>query len=226
MPTEALRALRAECEGVSRTVATLSEAAFALPTRCPAWNVKELLGHMLRDVDRINTALASPRPATADCDSVQYWRRYDPSPASPDSIGVAERGKEVAAAYATGGDLVRAWNDLWQAALRSAETAEPDRVVRTWGPALTLDELVRTRVVEITVHGMDLAEALGRGPWSTDGGRAITVGILNRLLDATPPSFLTWDEITFIEKGTGRRTLTEKERRDLGTAADRFPLLA
>ncbi len=226
MPTEALRALRAECEGVSRTVATLSEADFALPTRCPAWNVKELLGHMLRDVDRINTALASPPLASTDCDSVQYWRRYDRLPASPDSIGVADRAREVAAAYPTGRDLVRGWDGLWRTAVRSAETSEPDRVVRTWGPALTLDELVRTRVVEITVHGMDLAEALGRGPWSTDGGRAITVGILNRLLDATPPSFLTWDEITFIEKGTGRRTLTEKERRDLGTAADRFPLLA
>ncbi len=226
MPTEALRAFRAECEEVSRTVAALSEADFALPTRCPAWNVKELLGHMLRDVDRINTTLASPRLAAADCNSVEYWRRYDPSPASPDSIGVADRAKEVASAYPTGGDLVRAWDDLWRSAVRSAETSEPGRVVRTWGPALTLEEFIRTRVVEITVHGMDLAEALGRGTWSTDGGRAITVDILTRLLDPTPPSSLTWDETTFIEKGTGRRTLTEKERRDLGTVAERFPLLA
>lgn len=226
MPTEALRALRAECEGVSRTAAALSEADFALPTRCPAWNVKELLGHMLRDVDRINTALASPVVAAADCDSVEYWRRYDASAASPDSIGVADRARAAAAAYPTGSDLVRGWDDLWRTAVSSAETSEPGRVVRTWGPALTLDEFIRTRVVEITVHGMDLAEALGLGTWSTDGGRAITVGILTRLLDPTPPSALTWDETTFIEKGTGRRTLTEKERRDLGTAAERFPLLA
>ena len=65
-----LEALREECEEVSRIVLSLAEEDFAKPTRLPAWNVKELLGHMYRDIDRTNTALSTPPPAEATADSV------------------------------------------------------------------------------------------------------------------------------------------------------------
>ncbi|TMK96758.1 MAG: hypothetical protein E6G40_10105, partial [Actinobacteria bacterium] len=57
-----LEALAEECEEVSKIVLDLPEADFDRPTRCTAWTVKELVGHIYRDVDRINTALSTPPP--------------------------------------------------------------------------------------------------------------------------------------------------------------------
>lgn len=95
----------------------------------------------------------------------------------------------------------------------------------TWGPALTLDELLKTRVLEVMVHGTDLSDALGRPPWATPHGLAITGEIMRRLAGADLSPDLGWDDLTLIEKGSGRSPLTQEERGALGSLADRFPLM-
>ena len=40
--TDPLDALREECSAVSQTLHRLTEPDFARPTRCPAWNLREL----------------------------------------------------------------------------------------------------------------------------------------------------------------------------------------
>jgi uncharacterized protein (TIGR03083 family) len=220
--TDPLEALAGECEGVSRVVLELPEEDFVLPTRCTAWNVKELLGHMFRDVDRTNTALDEPPPAAADTDSVSYWRAYDPVADAPD---IADRAKQIAESYGWGSELAVAWDDMWRRALARVEQAERTRIVKTWGPALTMDEFLRTRVLEITVHGLDLADALKRPPRATEEGLEITTEILTGLLRREPPAAVGWDPVTFIDKGTGRSALDDAERASLAALAERFPLL-
>jgi uncharacterized protein (TIGR03083 family) len=217
-----LAALRLECELVSDAVLELTEEDFARPTRCTAWNVKELLGHLYRDVDRINQALSHPGPAEPDHDSVSYWHAYDPIADAPD---IADRAKQLAAAHTTGKDLVSAWDQMWPRALEAAVRADQSRVVVTWGPALTLNELLKTRVLEVTIHGADLADALDREPWATPDGLGITNAILRGLMGADLPRDLGWDEVTFMEKGSGRGELTAEERGILGRLAGRFPLM-
>jgi uncharacterized protein (TIGR03083 family) len=217
-----LEALREECEEVSRIVLSLVDEDFAKPTRLPAWNVKELLGHMYRDIDRTNTALSTPPPAEVTADSVSYWRSYDPVHDAP---AIADRAKEVAARYETGVALAAAWNEMWRAALDGAAGSDRARLVVTWGPHLTLDEFLKTRVLEITVHRMDMEDALGRKGWGTDLAVSIVDDILEGLLGEEPPSELEWDVVDFIETGTGRRPLSETEHAVLGPLADRFPLL-
>jgi uncharacterized protein (TIGR03083 family) len=207
---------------VSETAWGLSEEEFGRPTRCAAWNVKELLSHLYRAVDRINTALVQPEPPSAGTDSVSYWRSYGPAADAPD---IADRAKELSDRYATGADLARGWDGMWREAIESASRADPGRVVVTWQPTLRLDEFLRTRVLEVTVHRMDLDDALGRKGWGTDQAISIVDDILSGLLGEDPPRDLEWDVVEFIEAGTGRRTLTPDERRILGPLADRFPLL-
>src|SRR5207302_1612720 len=84
----ALEALRGECGRISIVVLEMPEEHFAKPTRLPAWNVKQLFGHMYRDVDRINAGLDALPPAEVSADSVSYWRSYDPVADGPD---IAER---------------------------------------------------------------------------------------------------------------------------------------
>jgi hypothetical protein len=100
------------------------------------------------------------------------------------------------------------------------------RVVRTRLTAIRLDEFLKTRVVEIAVHGLDMARARGREPWVTVGGCADTREVLVGLLGFEPPASLNRDDITFIETGTGRRPLTGDEGDVQGPAGGRLPLLA
>jgi uncharacterized protein (TIGR03083 family) len=219
---EALDVLRLECDLVSETVLSLTEARFGLPTRCTAWNVKELLAHIHRDVEQIVVALADEVSEDPDADAVSYWTRYDPVADAP---GIADRAISRAAAYRRGHELAVVWDDLWRHALDLAEREPPMRVVRTWGPLLTFDEYLKTRALEVTVHGMDMAAALEADFWTTQEAADLTTDILAGLLGEEPTPDLGWGDLTFIDKGTGREPLTEGERHVLGKLADRFPLL-
>lgn len=222
---EILEVLRAECQGVSAAVLGLSEEAFSRPTRCAAWNVKELLGHIYRGVERIAVYTASEPGDAATHDAVSYFRAYDRAPGSADSEGVADRAKEVAEGYETGAALAEAWDHLWPATLDQAAAGDPDRVVVTFGPAITLGEYLKTRVLELTAHGLDLAAALDREPWATPEGLTVTRGILAALMTREPPEELGWDDRAFAEKGLGRVPLGDEERSVLGEFADAFPLV-
>jgi hypothetical protein len=158
----------------------------------------------------------------ADTDSVSYWRRYD---ALGDAPAIADRAAHRASAYGSGNELAKAWDELWREAVRSAERQDPARVVATWEPKLTMEDFLKTRVLEVTVHRMDLQDALGQKGWGTDAAVAIVDDTLEGLLGVEPPSDLEWDVVDFIETGAGRRPLTDRERQILGPLADRFPLL-
>jgi uncharacterized protein (TIGR03083 family) len=221
--TDPLVALREECTEVSEIGRRLDDPDFARPTRCPLWNLKELLGHLYRDVDRINHALENPAPPRATHDSITYFRSYDPG--GIDAVAVADRSKEIAARYATGRDLMDAWDELWPGTLDRAAKGDPMRLVVTFGPVLTFDEYLKTRVLEVTVHRMDVEDALGVWGWGTDSAVSIVDDILVGLLGTEPPRSLDWDVVDFIETGTGRRELTDDERTKLGVRlAKRFPL--
>jgi len=223
MSPDPLEALRGECELVSKFALELPEEEYARPTRCPAWNVKELLAHMYRDVDRTNVALAEPAPPGAGGDSVSYWTSYD---RFADAPAIADRAKELAKSYPGGSELAGAWDEMWRRAIHAAGSSDRSRLVATWGPTLTLDEFLKTRVLEITVHGTDLANALARAPWATRDGLATTNEILLALLDSDLPSELRWDDLTLLEKGTGRVELVAEEHEALGAElAGRFPLM-
>jgi uncharacterized protein (TIGR03083 family) len=224
-PARALEALRTECGEVSRIGATLGEEDFGRPTRLPLWNVKELLGHLYRGVERIRVYSADPAGSGPTHDSVTYFRSFDGSKGSSFASGVADRGREVADRFPTGRKLVEAWDGMWPGVLDEAESEDPSRVVVTFGPALTLVEYLRTRVLEVTVHRMDLEDALGVRGWGSDVAVGIVDEILVGLLGGEPPHELDWDVVDFIETGTGRRDLTARERKLLGARASRFPLL-
>jgi hypothetical protein len=173
-------------------------------------------------VNRIKRSLSEPSPRAADTDSVAYWRSYD---ALKDAPVIADRATRRATEFESGRALAEAWDRLWREIVDLVDGEDRGRVVSTWGPTLTLDELVRTRVLEVTVHRMDLEDALGKRGWGTDRAISIVDDTLQGLLGQEPPSELEWDVVDFIEVGAGRRALTDQERRILGPLADRFPLL-
>ncbi|MDP9242578.1 MAG: maleylpyruvate isomerase N-terminal domain-containing protein [Actinomycetota bacterium] len=215
-------ALRDECERVSEVVRSLDEDAFALPTRCPPWRVKELVGHIWRDVDRLRTCFDGPPDEPVEEDAVSYWRSYDPVADGP---MIADHAKEVADGFTSGRELARSFADLWPALIDRAEGEDPSRSVRTFGPVLRLDEFLKTRVLETAVHRLDLLDALGRERSVPPGSAAVVVPVLEALLGSPLPAALGWTDLEFVETGTGRRAIGTADAASLADLVERFPLL-
>lgn len=94
------------------------------------------------------------------------------------------------------------------------------RVVRTrHGDAMALAEFLVTRVVEVGVHGLDLAAALGREPWLTPAAAEVATALLTGGRDV--PAELGWDRLTLVGRTTGRVPLTDRERAVLDAAGVR-----
>ena len=221
-----LAALSSESERAEAAMRTLGDADLTRPTRCEAWDVRSLIGHLIRDVDRIvvylGESLPDQAPSGGDIDAVAYYRAFEPVAAAP---GVAQRSRDLAAAYASREALVEGFAQTWRHAIDAATAAGPERIVTVaGGRTMRLADYVPTRVLEMTVHGLDLADALGRPPWTTPGAAEVTRSVLVGLLEAEPPA--GWDDTMFFDKGTGRAALSASDLDALGTAAARFPLLA
>jgi uncharacterized protein (TIGR03083 family) len=223
-PPDCVDVLAAECRALAAAVLPLGDEDFARQTRCPPWDVKALLAHVWRGVDRIMVYTAEPAPERVDSDAVAYFRRgYDPVAEAPD---VAARALEVSGLFATGADLARDFAERSRRTADAARSLPPQRFVRTFGPCLRLDEYVCTRVLEVAVHGLDIADALGRDPWLTPGAAGLVRSMLVAMLGAEPPEALGWDDAAFFEAGTGRRRPSAEDRRILGPLADELPVFS
>lgn len=205
----ALTAFRAEAEALALALGRLDPAAWERPTRCIPWTVRDLVGHIITAVGRVPSALAEPAPARADTDAVSYY-----SPDHRFSEATNTDRVRVARARASGSDVAALLDDL-TATTRAAVDAclgEPaGRVVLTrHGDAMALPEFLTTRVVEVAVHGLDVADAVGHEPWLTAAAAEHLQGLL------FTGDVAGWDPAVLLRKATGRAPLTPPESARLG----------
>jgi len=220
---ELLATLDHECRRFIAVAAELPPEAFARPTRCPPWDVRILVGHVVRDLDRVLTYLDEPAPDVATSDAISYFQSYDPRTEGP---AITDGSTEAADRFGSTGELVRGLDETLRRCVESAGANDPGRLLRTRLTTIRLDEFLKTRILEVGVHGLDLADAIGRDPWLSPAAASTILAILTGLLGEDPAASLGWSDLTFIETGTGRRALTSAERSFLGSRSDRFPLLA
>jgi uncharacterized protein (TIGR03083 family) len=218
----ALEALACEVERAGALLDTLKPDDWSQPTRCPPMTVFELAAHAWRGGIRINEMLeAGPVESEPEKDGATYFR-YDPAAIA---AGVVERAQAVARGLDPA-TFARDWRTGWDAALgRARATLESDDPVVTGVFGLIrLSEYLRTRIVEVTVHHLDLRDALGLEPDPDPGALEATGDVLRDLLGTDLRSRV--DDLRFVLTGTGRAPLDDAERSILGPLADRFPLLA
>ncbi|MFC6568808.1 maleylpyruvate isomerase N-terminal domain-containing protein [Actinoplanes utahensis] len=203
----ALDAFRLEAECLSRAAAGLSEEEWRLPTRCEPWTVRELLGHVRVVIAWLPGMLTAAEPAKAEVSAVDYYRpddRFD-VPTNTARIGVAQ---DYAAGLGSGAALVEDFTATWQLVDRQCRAEREDRVVRTrHGDAMLLSQFLLTRVVEIAVHGLDIADALGRPPWLTRQAGDVVMELQLGPDWRSAMRELGWDRLTFLRKATGRQRL-------------------
>ena len=142
------------------------------------WDVTGLVGHTLRAVTTPSEYLAGPEPDHVAVDSaagyfVAYLRRRDADPAGTDR-SIIVRGREAGAVEDPAGAFAAAVVSV------AADLARVDggrRVAAPYG-SMTLADYLPTRVVELTVHGMDLARATGIAWHPPADALGMTLGVL------------------------------------------------
>lgn len=131
------------------------------------WSLRELIGHTSHAISTVIDYLEAPEPAASTVYSASEYleavlRRQG------DDEAITLRGR--AAAQQLGDDLPDAVARLTAAAIAALESAGPERRIAIGaapaagagpGIAMPLGEYLRTRVFELTVHGVDIADAAG-----------------------------------------------------------------
>ena len=187
-------ALAAQLGELAALVDGLSDEDFGRPTRCPGWSVAELVAHCEGILLRLVGENAEPFDGVAETDRVGYYR-YDPDgPREGDDSDrtfsevvrdrvIDEVGGRSGAELRTALERARSPRTLDGIAALPA-----DRVIlRSGHPPMTYGEFVASRNVEMGVHTMDIAQAVGRPEEVTPASAAVITGILDALLGAIPP---------------------------------------
>ncbi|WP_425562881.1 maleylpyruvate isomerase N-terminal domain-containing protein [Micromonospora maritima] len=211
-------AFRDECARLERVLHGLDDAALDRPTPCPPWLVRDLLAHVSTGAGRLAGMLAEPAPPHAEVDAAGYFgaAKFSP-PVDRERIDGARRAARELPGVA---EVAREFGRAWRATDTAVAGAPADRVVRTrHGDAMAVDEFLRTRVVEVAVHGLDLADALDRSSWTTAAAAAVVVDLLTG--GRPVPARLGWDASTMLRKATGRLPVGDAERAALAEAGIR-----
>jgi uncharacterized protein (TIGR03083 family) len=181
-PYPAAEAFEAEAAALSGVIAGLDDGELRLPSPCPPWTVADLLSHIVIAAGRIEQAIDAARtagdPAMALVTAAGYYKpdaRFSPA-VNADRIDVAAAlAARLGTAEAIGGELTAAT----RRSLELLETAPPDQQIRTrHGDKMLLSQFAVTRVVELAVHGLDVAGGLHRSPWLTDRAAAVLEDLL------------------------------------------------
>jgi len=208
-----LAAFDAESRRLAEVAGRLDDASFARASPCVPWTAGELLCHVQMTMERLGGMLAEPEPGRSGLVTARGYYRADErfsAAVNDERIASAQRG----AADVTGArELARGFRGARDRAWSLITAAAPERVVRTrHGDRMLLAEFLRTRVLELAVHGLDLAVAVDREPWLTEAAALVTTELLLGPPDAARlREAAGWDQVTLIAKLTGRDPLTSAE---------------
>jgi len=205
-----------EAQAIHDAMDGLTDGDWDQPTACAPWSVRDMLGHLHVVIAWLPQVLAGEVPVEAGVTDAQYYRldkRFSLS-ANARRIDLAV---EHAASFSDAVQQRAAFESLVEDVSDRCAREPDDRVVRTrHGDAMLLHHFLATRVVELTIHGLDIARALGCDPWITPPAADFVRSLL--LGQGRTAPIQGWDTITFLLKATGRVPVTDDENRLLEKA--------
>ncbi|MFI9102922.1 maleylpyruvate isomerase N-terminal domain-containing protein [Streptomyces fildesensis] len=202
-------------------VAELPDEAFARPSGCTGWLVRDLVCHLVIDAQDVLITLVTPAETEPTRDAVTYWEVAETPPTGDDPLDALT--VRLAAAYGEPWLLKFHLDDVGSAAGRAAELADPDLRVATRDEVLTVADYLSVYVMEWTLHHLDLVAHLPDAAEPPAEGLARSREMLEKIAGAAfPASFCDTDALLV---GTGRRAPTDAEKAELGELAARLPLI-
>jgi uncharacterized protein (TIGR03083 family) len=165
-------------------------AAWSAPSALADYRVGELVGHTLVATARLELVLSEEEPVGAtvvDLPTFYGTNRVD-DPSTTDggfhplirAVGAesAERGPEAVAAE------LRGTLDRLRPLVAGADPGRLVSVLNVRNGATTLEEYLRTRVVELVVHGDDLAVSVGLASGVAPAAADVVLGVCLELARA------------------------------------------
>ncbi|MCO5317354.1 MAG: maleylpyruvate isomerase N-terminal domain-containing protein [Microthrixaceae bacterium] len=167
------------------------------PTALEGWDCAVLIGHVSTAVEALTRWQADPPPDAPEIDAVAWWDGVDP--------GMNDTFSHRYAAKRSHEQLRELIGSAVQQAKEMLPTMKPGAtLVAPGGIAWTrFDQGLATRVVELTVHGLDLAAATGSTTAMSPRALAVTGQILDQRLNGTRPAELD-DNGRWVAAATGR----------------------
>ncbi|HET7762560.1 MAG TPA: maleylpyruvate isomerase N-terminal domain-containing protein [Phycicoccus sp.] len=166
------------------------------------WSVRELVAHTLRAWTTVHDYLGEPVPAegTPGLTAAQYLARGLVLPGIHE--GVAQRARDDVARLGT--DPAGAARAVADEVTALVATVVDERLLPTRIGVMTVGEYLRTRAFELTVHGLDVARAVG-------------VTVPEDLAGCVPPALVLVAEVAaerglaapLLEAATGRAPLPD-----------------
>jgi uncharacterized protein (TIGR03083 family) len=210
----ALAAFRDEANAFLTALAGLDAHGWQQPTRCVPWQVRDLVGHVITVTSRVPETVSAPAPDRPDTTAAGYYRADDRF----SDAGNADRQLTAhrRAAGSTGAELVLELAGTVQAVITTCRREPLDRIVRTRHlDAMLLSDFLTTRVVELAVRGLDVADAVDRQPWLTLPAAEHLQELLFGAAWRTAVAALDWDPVTLLRKAIGRASITAHESTEL-----------
>jgi len=188
-----LDAFRAECAAVDATLGGVPSDAWTR-TALGSWTLAELVAHLIRQVTRLTAYADEPVQDEAPAVDRFGYYRYDHAAMAP---GVAARAVQEARKV-DAETLPALFAESW----RDAADLPGDRLITTIRGALRADEYLATRVLEVTIHHLDLRAALDLPPKPTPEAGALVMALLEGMLDGPRPRNL--GRVRFLLTASGR----------------------
>jgi uncharacterized protein (TIGR03083 family) len=149
-------AVLAQFGNVRKAVCALEPEQLALPTRLGSWTVRELAAHLTMALGGATRFLTMPEPVAREVALLDWPFATASAAQQVDEASRAFAGQELSEA--------RHLSELYARTLAGFEEALPDvtqgRLVPTRFGAMTLDDFLVTRTVELIVHTDDLNDAV------------------------------------------------------------------
>jgi uncharacterized protein (TIGR03083 family) len=219
-----LGAFAAEAEQLTGSLRGISPDRWSLPTPCPPWTVAELLGHVLTTIAWLPGMIAAPAPVPVEARVTAngYYRPDERFSADVNAQRI-DLGQQRAAVAGDGATLLAQFDAKWRECRELSMSQSAGRVVLTrHGDAMLLTDFLITRIVELGLHGLDLAYALGVPAWLSPAAQDVLVTVLRDDSRIDPVDAMGWDPLTFLRKATGRQPITEDETHQLAQLGVRW----
>ncbi len=195
---EAKVALRGQSELLTQTLRGLSAEEWKKPSKLAGWDIFTLAAHTMRAPETIIRYGAKPVDEAAQLNHVSYYEFNGPDIAE----GVSQRAIE-SAAKSSPETLPDEFSQIMTEALALLDKWPGSTVIRSAFGTITLEEFIPTRIVELTIHGLDLFLALNQPAEYDVQALKITAEILDKLLSEPRPTALA-DDANFVAAASGR----------------------
>ena len=154
-PAKTRTAVLTQYANIRTAVLTLTPAQLALPTRLGDWTVGDLVAHVSMAVETVSRNLDRDEPEKAEL-ALLDW----PFATAARAADIAGGTRELAAAHPDPDSLNALYALTEERLTQRLATAPATRRLATRTGAMTLDDYLVTRTVELVVHTDDLNAAI------------------------------------------------------------------